>query len=232
MQKSPPTPSATSWSSRAAAALFQRDVWLCAGEIGPESGAGPDSDTGTHPSLRALGRAELTIYIVEDSAAVKERLIESVEDIPHARVVGSADAVNDALEGMRALQPRVLILDIQLRGGSGFRLLKLMRAAGMTRQRDVEHYHIDLQPLAQLLQGLLRRAGLAYHLQIRLLREHLAHAGAQDRMIVDDHDLDRRLHLLKRIPPFVLSRIQHHNGTSVSSPWRSVISTSRSAVAA
>jgi CheY-like chemotaxis protein len=137
MQKSPPTPSATSWSSRAAAALFQRDVWLCAGEIGPESGAGPDSDTGTHPSLRALGRAELTIYIVEDSAAVKERLIESVEDIPHARVVGSADAVNDALEGMRALQPRVLILDIQLRGGSGFRLLKLMRAAGMTRPETI-----------------------------------------------------------------------------------------------
>jgi CheY-like chemotaxis protein len=135
MQKSPLTPSATSWSSRAAAALFRRDAWLCAGEIGPESG--PDSDTGTHPSLRALVRAELTIYIVEDSEAVKERLIESVEDIPHARVVGSADAVNDALEGMRALQPRVLILDIQLRGGSGFRLLKLMRAAGMTRPETI-----------------------------------------------------------------------------------------------
>jgi CheY-like chemotaxis protein len=135
MQKSPPTPSATSWSSRAAGALFQRDAWLCAGEIGPESGA--DSDTGTHPSLRALARAELTIYIVEDSEAVKERLIESVEDIPHARVVGSADAVNDALEALRALQPRVLILDIQLRGGSGFRLLKLMRAAGMTRPETI-----------------------------------------------------------------------------------------------
>ena len=137
MQKSPPTPSATSWSSRAAAALLRRDAWLCAGEIGPESGAGSDSDTGTHPSLRALVRAELTIYIVEDSEAVKERLIESVEDIPHARVVGSADAVNDALEGMRALQPRVLILDIQLRGSSGFRLLKLMRAAGMNRPETI-----------------------------------------------------------------------------------------------
>jgi CheY-like chemotaxis protein len=135
MQKSPLTPSATSWSSRTPAALVRRDAWLCAGEIGAESG--PDSDTGTHPSLRALVRAELTIYIVEDSEAVKERLIESVEDIPHARVVGSADAVNDALEGMRALQPRVLILDIQLRGGSGFRLLKLMRAAGMTRPETI-----------------------------------------------------------------------------------------------
>ena len=133
MQKSPPTPSATSWSSRAAPPLLGGGAWLGAGE----STSGSEGDTGTHPALRALGQSELTIYIVEDSEAVKERLIESVEDIPHARVVGSADGVNDALEGMRALQPRVLILDIQLRGGSGFRLLKLMRAAGMTRPETI-----------------------------------------------------------------------------------------------
>jgi CheY-like chemotaxis protein len=132
MQKSPPTPSATSWSSRAAPPV-RGGAWLGAGE----SSTGSEGDTGTHPALRALGQSELTIYIVEDSEAVKERLIESVEDIPNARVVGSADGVNDALEGMRALQPRVLILDIQLRGGSGFRLLKLMRAAGMTRPETI-----------------------------------------------------------------------------------------------
>ena len=133
MQKSPPTPSATSWSSRAAPPSLAGRAWLGAGE----STTGSEGDTGTHPSLRSLPQSELTIYIVEDSEAVKERLIESVEDIPHARVVGSADGVNDALEGMRALQPRVLILDIQLRGGSGFRLLKLMRAAGMTRPETI-----------------------------------------------------------------------------------------------
>ena len=134
MQKSPLTPSATSWSSRAAPpSLRAGGAWLGTGE----STTGSEGDTGTHPALRALGQSELTIYIVEDSVAVKERLIESVEDIPHARVVGSADGVNDALEGMRALQPRVLILDIQLRGGSGFRLLKLMRAAGMTRPETI-----------------------------------------------------------------------------------------------
>jgi hypothetical protein len=103
--------------------------------------------------------------------------------------------------------------------------------AALARQRDVEHHDIDLQSFAQLLGGLFGGAGLADHLQIRLFREHLAHAGAQNRMVVDDHDLDRRLRLLKRVPSFVFSRIQHHNGTSVSSPRRSVISTSRSAVA-
>ena len=63
--------------------------------------------------------SELTIYIVEDSPAVMERLMEAVCDIPNAKVVGSADAVAAAIEGMRISQPRVLILDIQLRGGSG-----------------------------------------------------------------------------------------------------------------
>jgi CheY-like chemotaxis protein len=133
MQKSPLTPSATSWSSRAAPAPFRLSGWLCAGE----SVSGSESDTGTHPALRALQQGELTIYIVEDSEAVKERLIEVVEDIPNARVIGSAEGVQEGLEGIRALQPRVLILDIQLRGGSGFRLLKLMRAAGLSRPETI-----------------------------------------------------------------------------------------------
>lgn len=74
---------------------------------------------------------ELTIYIVEDSFAVRERLLEVVADVPNARVVGQAEAVNEALEGVRLAQPRVLIVDVQLRRGSGIRLLKQMRASGI-----------------------------------------------------------------------------------------------------
>ncbi|HEY6643854.1 LytR/AlgR family response regulator transcription factor [Povalibacter sp.] len=90
--------------------------------------ASEDACVGGSPAPR-----ELTIYIVEDSAPVRERLIETVREIPDTRVVGEAVAVTDALEGVRSSQPHVLILDIQLRGGSGIRLLKQMRAAGMHR---------------------------------------------------------------------------------------------------
>lgn len=76
---------------------------------------------------------ELTIYIVEDSPPVRERLVESVRDIPNTRIVGEAAEIPEALEGVRASHPRVLILDIQLRGGSGIRLLKQLRAAGVHR---------------------------------------------------------------------------------------------------
>ena len=75
----------------------------------------------------------MTIYIVEDSAPVRDRLIESVGELPNARVVGAAAAVPEALEGVRLSEPRVLILDMQLHGGSGIQLLRRMKATGMRR---------------------------------------------------------------------------------------------------
>jgi DNA-binding NarL/FixJ family response regulator len=80
-----------------------------------------------------IADGELTIYIVEDSPPVRERLIESMHDIPNSRVVGEAAEIPEAVEGVRASRPRVLILDVQLRGGSGIRLLKQLRAAGVHR---------------------------------------------------------------------------------------------------
>ena len=88
-------------------------------------------------TVRVMARAELTIYIVEDSPLVMDRFIEAIGDIPNARVVGRAAAVPEALEGVRSAQPRVLILDVHLRGDSGLRLLKQMRRAGVSRPEAV-----------------------------------------------------------------------------------------------
>jgi len=94
---------------------------------------GAESDDADPGGAAARLGSELTIYIVEDSPPVRERLIETVSEIPNTRVVGQAEEVSGALEGMRSSQPRVLIVDIQLRGGSGIRLLKQMKATGMHR---------------------------------------------------------------------------------------------------
>ncbi len=104
-------------------------------------------DESTRDAARLMQPSELTIYIVEDSPAVMERLVEEVGEIPNARVVGSAEAVASALEGVRQARPRVLILDVQLRDGSGFRLLKRMRAEGISRPETIiivtNHPHDD-----------------------------------------------------------------------------------------
>lgn len=115
MPKSPLTPCVTSSSSKSS----------------DETAAGGGDAGGVRPS------AELTIYIVEDSPRVMERLIETVQEVPNSRVVGCAGAVGEALHGMRSARPKVLILDVQLRGGSCFRLLKQLNAAGIERPETV-----------------------------------------------------------------------------------------------
>lgn len=141
-------PCVTSWSSRASTPSRQPrgDPASPSDSLSISSAGLPrgfsrhafHAPTSNVPSFReVMGRSELTIYIVEDSPAVMERLVEAIDDVPNARVVGRADAVHTALEGMRAACPRVLILDVQLRGGSGFRLLKLMRSEGLSRPEAV-----------------------------------------------------------------------------------------------
>ena len=73
-------------------------------------------------------REELTVYIIEDSAMVRERLVEAIDEIPQARIVGHAETAAEALSALSNIRPCVLIVDVQLREGSGFSVLKSMRA--------------------------------------------------------------------------------------------------------
>lgn len=75
---------------------------------------------------------ELTVYIVEDSAVVRQRLMETIDEIPQARIVGHAETAAEALSALNQMTPRVLIVDVQLREGSGFNVLKSMRARNFT----------------------------------------------------------------------------------------------------
>lgn len=74
---------------------------------------------------------ELTVFIVEDSAVVRERLVETIDEIPEARILGHAETAAEALTALNEVKPRVLILDVQLREGSGFNVLKSMRARNL-----------------------------------------------------------------------------------------------------
>jgi DNA-binding NarL/FixJ family response regulator len=70
----------------------------------------------------------LTVFFVEDSAVVRERLVETIDEIPQARIVGQAETAAEVLSALSQIRPCVLILDVQLRDGSGFNVLKSMRA--------------------------------------------------------------------------------------------------------
>jgi DNA-binding NarL/FixJ family response regulator len=64
------------------------------------------------------------MLIADDSAAIRERLAELFSCIEGIEVVGQARDVPDSLAAIRAFQPDVVILDIQMPGGSGIDVLR------------------------------------------------------------------------------------------------------------
>ncbi len=69
-----------------------------------------------------------TVYLVEDAPLVRERLLEMLDAVPGARVVGCAAGADQAIREILAKRPDVVVLDIRLAQGSGFDVLRAVRA--------------------------------------------------------------------------------------------------------
>jgi DNA-binding NarL/FixJ family response regulator len=69
----------------------------------------------------------LQVFVVEDSAPVRERLEELVESIDGAHCAGSAETAAGAIAGIRRLRPDAVILDIRLSEGTGFDVMRALR---------------------------------------------------------------------------------------------------------
>ena len=66
----------------------------------------------------------LTVYIVDDSDAMRERLAELISDIVGIKLAGQSGNPFDALQSIKAQHPDIVILDIRLPGKSGIDVLK------------------------------------------------------------------------------------------------------------
>jgi len=69
----------------------------------------------------------LRVFLVEDSASIRERLVELLTAPGRIEVVGHADSEEAARTALRELRWDAVIVDLQLRQGNGFRLLKALR---------------------------------------------------------------------------------------------------------
>ena len=76
-----------------------------------------------------LAGPDMKVFVVEDSAAVRERLIEMIREIEDVEVVGEAETFDTAVNGILNTRPDVAILDIKLAdgGGSGIDVLAQVR---------------------------------------------------------------------------------------------------------
>ena len=72
----------------------------------------------------------MRIFVADDSAMLRRRIIGQLTGLRGVEVVGQAQDVSEALRAIRELKPDVVTLDVQMIGGSGIELLKIIRRDG------------------------------------------------------------------------------------------------------
>ncbi len=67
------------------------------------------------------------VFIVDDSAPLTEVMSELITDPGRVEIAGTADSAATAIEAIRAAGADVVIVDLQLRDGNGFDVVKAIR---------------------------------------------------------------------------------------------------------
>ena len=70
----------------------------------------------------------LKLFLVEDSAFIREHLIEAIAATRKTEFVGCAETASDAVDKLSKVDCDAIVLDINLARGSGFEVLKSVRA--------------------------------------------------------------------------------------------------------
>lgn len=83
------------------------------------------SDSAT--SGAAGARPDLRVLLVEDSPVICGLITEIINDVPGVRVAESVESEREAIEAIARLEVDVVILDLQLRKGTGFGVMRAMR---------------------------------------------------------------------------------------------------------
>jgi DNA-binding NarL/FixJ family response regulator len=113
------------------------------------------------------------VLLVEDSRVLAERLRETLDTLENVEVVGSVDDESSAVAAARDHDVDVIILDLQLKEGTGFGVLQrlgktrptvivftnymLPEYQRLARTLGVEHYldkAMDYERLPQIIQEL------------------------------------------------------------------------------
>jgi len=79
------------------------------------------------------------IFLVEDSPLLAQRLKRLIAEIPGADVVGEAATAAAAIRGILQAAPDVALVDLNLAEGSGFDVLRALRA----RLPEVDFYMLS-----------------------------------------------------------------------------------------
>ena len=73
--------------------------------------------------------AGLRVLLVEDSTVLTERLTEAIRQIPEVDLIGTADTEAGALAAVKRDLVDVIILDLHLKQGTGFGVMRALTTA-------------------------------------------------------------------------------------------------------
>jgi DNA-binding NarL/FixJ family response regulator len=79
-----------------------------------------------------LVKNAVRVFVVEDSALIRRRIIDNVQSMGGFDVVGFAESEEEAVDAIRKLRPDVVVTDIRLKEGNGIAVVRQVRAEEMT----------------------------------------------------------------------------------------------------
>ena len=75
-----------------------------------------------------MGAPPLRVFIADDSPPVAEMLTELIHAPGKIDVIGVADTEAGTIESIRSMKPDVVVLDLQLKSGTGTNVIRAVRA--------------------------------------------------------------------------------------------------------
>lgn len=75
-----------------------------------------------------VGSERLKVFIVDESSLFVARFSEAIDRIEGVEMVGKASSAIEAMEAIERTQPDVVVLDIRLRVGTGFDVLRMVKS--------------------------------------------------------------------------------------------------------
>ena len=75
-----------------------------------------------------ISNGSITVFLADDSQQIRER-VNALLGAAHMDVVGEAATPDTCIAGILDSHPDVVVLDVQLEGGTGLEVLKAVRSA-------------------------------------------------------------------------------------------------------
>lgn len=145
----------------------------------PAESRGAEDRCDDRVPVRFMSTHDLSVLLVEDSQLLADRLREAIVHIPGVQLAGTVDNETDAVATMKRQRVDVALLDLHLRGGTGFGVLRAINSGELGKVTAIVLTNHDLGEYRRAAAALGARHFLDKLRDFDLLPELLQQISAQ-----------------------------------------------------